>query len=150
MKTLASTLLFSIALLLTSCDNCSDIDCTTPPAPFQFELVDATTGENLLSTEQISGSGLSLSDLNAQRSIRFEITDENGRMIITTNDIGWQTELLDIAFSLGGVTLFNFKVNAENVTEDCCNFTRYSDISVDGAESRVENSTGIYIISLQL
>lgn len=26
---------------------CEDIDCFTPPDPFQFELVDKLTGENL-------------------------------------------------------------------------------------------------------
>ncbi len=40
---LSALLLFSLA----SCDNCTDIACTTPPAEFTFQLINEDTGLDL-------------------------------------------------------------------------------------------------------
>ncbi|MCG8893905.1 hypothetical protein G1K97_07375 [Tenacibaculum finnmarkense] len=50
MKKIGIILTFTFLLFMQSCNiisECEDIDCFTPPDPFQFELVDKLTGENL-------------------------------------------------------------------------------------------------------
>lgn len=150
MKIWTSSLLISCIFFFSACNTCEDIACTTPPAQFQFEFRDATTLENLFSSEQINQNDLSVQDQNSGRMIQYNLQEENGRKLLVINDIGWQTETVRANFALEGATLFNLYVDAEVISEDCCSFTRFNEVELTGASFEIEQATGIYLVDLDL
>lgn len=107
----------AIILIITSCSECGE--CTTPPAPFTFELLDAEVGESLFINEAYATDELSIRNTRTNSTLDFEVITQNDRTLIQTNEIGLQTETVNLEFVLAQQVLFTFFVDAENVTEDC-------------------------------
>ncbi|BDD04930.1 hypothetical protein [Aureibacter tunicatorum] len=136
----------------SSCDDkkenkdCSEIACMTPPEFFTFNIVDQSSGENLLYNGNLDINNLDITDQITKNSIDFEIIENNDMPLIAINSIGWKTEKVNAICSVGEEILFKLNIDAEAVSENCCSFTRYhtKEISVDiGTYELVD---GIYVI----
>jgi len=135
------------ALFLMSCnedDDCGEIDCTTPPVTFWFDIVDSTTGENVFDNGTYARSDIDLTDTLSDEPVAYNFITVNERNLIEITSVGEETEVVNIEVSLVGESIFQFYVDAERKTEDCCNFTEYNEIELTGANFELDNETGIY------
>uniref|UniRef100_UPI0025BAC1FE hypothetical protein n=1 Tax=Maribacter sp. TaxID=1897614 RepID=UPI0025BAC1FE len=126
--------LITFVFIFNSCDDCGDKDCFTPPEGFTFELVDKTTKENLFTNESFSSNEISVTNLADNSNLEFNFIDEDDVNLIQINSIGWESETVNALITVSGIDIFNLIVDAERTTEDCCEFTRYNDISIENAE----------------
>lgn len=120
-------LFFAITLLILnqSCDKCDGIDCTTPPSPFTFVLVDKNTVENLFTNGTYDPSQIEFTDKNND-ILGFTFRPESGNIIELW---GFGVEKT-ITLKMSGQIIFALHVDAENISEDCCTFTRYEEIEL--------------------
>ena len=146
MKTLIKLflLIFPTVLLFHSCkEKCGD--CFTPPSPFVFEVVDSTSGANLFQNGTLNPDSLRVTDQDG-KNVLFTFLSENDIDLIRVNSIGWQSETVDYTFKYSNDTIFGLHVVAERLTQDCCSFTRYDEITISGAEYTYDTGSGIYTI----
>uniref|UniRef100_UPI003217A8F0 hypothetical protein n=1 Tax=uncultured Draconibacterium sp. TaxID=1573823 RepID=UPI003217A8F0 len=154
-KIMKKTLIYSVIIFVFttwSCDknnNCDGIDCFTPPTPFYFELVDKTSGENLFTSGVLSTDDIKVINLEDQSNVDFEFIDENDVNIIVIYSIGWETQIVNYAIEISSESLFTLFVNAERLSENCCAFTKYNEIEIDGSEFELNEQNGIYTILVE-
>ena len=129
MKVLLTLIFLTVSLY--SCQNCSDIACFSPPQAFNFNLVQ--DDQNIFES-RFSKTDIRVLDNNTGVSQDFDyVPYEEGHLIII-NTIGWSddTQLEDYSIQIARDTFdINFTVLAENISEDCCNFTRMSNFTVN-------------------
>ena len=148
MKKSPIAFLLVLVLFSQSCkdDDCGGVLCNTPPEPFDFELIDKTTGENLFTNNTYDPTDLKVIDRADDRAVEFDFISENNYNMIRVYTIGWQTETVQYAFEIGSEPLFELFVDAERLNADCCSYTKYNEIRIDNAEFQRDPSTGIYQI----
>lgn len=137
-------MLFSLLIIYSSCDNCSDVACFTPPQPFIFNFVDST-GVNVFETGTYSINDLELTDNKTGDRISYDIIEDQ---FLRIHSIGWESEEIDYSFSLKNLDNINFTVNAERLPGKCCNFTRMTDFNVSSHDFIVSDETDIITITL--
>jgi hypothetical protein len=135
---------------LDGCSNNCDEQCFTPPQNFQFELIDKSSGENLFTNSTFDPLGISITDeLNNNSSVEFTFISENELNLIQIGSIGWESEIVDLRIEVSGNYVFNFYVNAERKSEDCCDFTDYNEITIKNSDFDLNTETGIYRILIE-
>ena len=143
-----STLLLISFIIFQSCqEDCGE--CFTPPNLFRFEIVDKASGENVFTNETYSFSDIEVENLLEGNEATFTFIDENNINIIRFQDIGWETEEVKYALQLDGVEIFTLYVDAVAKSEDCCTFTEYREVMLEGAEFELDPNTEIYKILLE-
>jgi hypothetical protein len=99
-------ILLASFLFLFLFQNCSSNDCNklcfTPPNPFQFEFVDATTKENLFTNNTFNKSDITITNLVNNSNVTFSFIDENNYNILAINSIGWETEIVTCSIEIDG------------------------------------------------
>lgn len=125
--------LLTISFIFIQCENCKDYDCITPPPFFTFELLDKDSKANLIVDGTIEAADVVISNLADDSVVDFRIEGENNELIVIY-DIGWQTEKVTYNFAVADLAEFTFFVDAENVSENCCSFTRIHEAKVEGIE----------------
>jgi hypothetical protein len=133
-------------LLVQSCNDCKDIACFSPPEPFLLELVDKTSGENLFSNGSLLPDEVTISDMDNNTVVDYTFISENGLNLIQVNSFGWETETINYLFQASENTLFQLYVDAERVSENCCSFTRYNEITIELADFNLIGQSGVYSI----
>ncbi|MGB5435708.1 MAG: hypothetical protein WBM98_07445 [Maribacter sp.] len=151
MKKTLQLLVLALVLISQSCedDDCGDISCFTEPTPFEFELVDKTTGENLFTNNTFDPSDLKVIDRADDRAVEFAFISENDYNIIGVYTIGWQTETVQYAFQIGSEPLFELFVDGERLNINCCSYTEYNEIRIENAEFQLDEQRGIYKILVE-
>jgi hypothetical protein len=143
-------ILILVTLLFQSChDDDNDCgECFSPPEDFAFEIVDKTSGENLFTNGTYNAEDITITNsLNDDEPVTFTFISENEYNIINISSIGWQTEIVDLTIAVSDTPIFNFYVDAERKTANCCSHTEYNEITISGSEFEAE--TGIYIILVE-
>ncbi|WP_405411784.1 hypothetical protein [Maribacter sp. Asnod1-A12] len=146
MKNSVLIALVTFLMILTSCDDCEDKACFTPPNGFTFELVDKTTKENLFTNEIFNSNEISVTNLADNSNLEFDFIDEDDVNLIQLNSIGWETETIEVLITVSGIDILNLIVDAERTSEDCCEFTKYNEIRIENAEFELNEENGIYTI----
>ncbi|MEM8895432.1 MAG: hypothetical protein AAGC88_12695 [Bacteroidota bacterium] len=145
-KYMFRALLALIVLVNSSCgEECGE--CFTPPIPFVFELLD-DQGENIFTSGAYTEGQLDVISIENNQSFEFRFISEDNRTLIQINDIGWTSEEVNLLFRLNQNEIFTFGVVAQRVSEDCCEFTRYSDITLGGANFEMDDQSGIYSVTV--
>ncbi|WP_297098894.1 hypothetical protein [uncultured Draconibacterium sp.] len=147
-------LVFIFAITAWSCENndnnnCDGIDCFTPPSPFYFELVDKTSGENLFTTGVLNADDIKVINLDDQSNVDFDFIDENDANIIRIHTIGWETQIANYSIESSTEHLFTLYVDAEVINENCCAYTRYNEIGIDGLDFEQNEHSGVYQILVE-
>jgi len=112
-------ILLPVGIILIFFQGCGcKSECFSPPVPFTLEVVDLTTGENLIENGTIDTSTITLKATDTNASVAFTIEDNK----ITSEDIGWKSAEGSTEFELklgtaGSVTI---TVIYEAISENCC------------------------------
>jgi hypothetical protein len=148
-KTLKLLLILSI-LLFQNCNlnECNQL-CFTPPNPFQFELLDANTNENLFTNKTLDKNDIKIVNLADNTPIQFNLIDENDYNILMINSIGWETEIVEYSLEIKNKEILTLYVNAKRVNENCCAFTRFEEVRIENANFTFDNQKDIYTILIE-
>ncbi len=143
-------ILLVLILLFQGCKNdCAEL-CFTPAQAFLFELVDKTSGENVFTNGSYTSRDIAIRNvLNNNSPVEFTFISENDINLIQIGSIGWKTEIVNLKIDLADSHIFNFYVDAERSTGDCCSHTEYKEIAVTGSEFELDSQTGIYKILVE-
>ncbi|MEH6659137.1 hypothetical protein [Leeuwenhoekiella marinoflava] len=142
--------LILFASLLQSCNSDDCGECFTPPQSFVFELVDAEIGGNLFTTDMYNPEDISVINTIDNTERAFQFISENQLNVIQIQEVGWETEIVNLEIKIGEDTVFSLYVNAERTTDDCCSFTKYNEIEIRNAEFELDSQTGVYKILVDL
>ncbi|MCX2742312.1 hypothetical protein OO013_00470 [Mangrovivirga sp. M17] len=141
-----------IFLFLTGLSSCSlENDCPTcftPPEPFNFELVDKETGENLFSNGTYELDQIQIINIVDESTIEYDFISENNINIIQLKSIGWETEIVNYRFDHSGNELFKLKVDAVRKNDDCCSYTEYNEVVISNVEYEFVEETGVFKIKI--
>ncbi len=69
--------------------------------------------------------------------------------MIQIGSIGWTTEIVNLNISISNTHLFNFYVEAERKTGDCCSYTEYNEVRNEANEFELDSESGIYKILVE-
>lgn len=128
-------------------DNDDDCDlCFTPPAPFVFDIVEEVTNVNVFTTGRYSSNDIEIVNTLNNSNVSFEYGNTGGVNLVSINSIGWQTEVVEALVELGGEGKFTLYVDAERKSQNCCEFTTYNEIRIEGAAYEFDRQTGIYTV----
>ncbi|CAM4279393.1 hypothetical protein [Zobellia nedashkovskayae] len=138
-------------LFTQSCknDDCETIACFTPPTPFEFELVDITSGENVFTNGTFSSSDIKVIDVADESAIDFFFIAENDYNILQINTVGWETEIVTYSIQIASEPVFELYVDAERKSNTCCASTEYKEVRIDNADFELDEDTGIYKIRVE-
>lgn len=121
-------LLLSIILLLglSACMKNECPDCTNPPPPLYFYLIDSKTDSDLIASGRLVPDSFVLysSSINP---VSWDIVEEDGKMMIDLSDLMWTEGDSQHRIAVKGTdTLdrvnidFSFTTLKDTVTDDCC------------------------------
>lgn len=137
------SVLIMLSIIFQACDNCGE--CFTPPQSFQFEIVGKANGENLFTNGTFSPNDIEMTDV-LNKPFGFSFVSENNINLIQPDLIGFKTEIVNLKIEISGKHIFDFYVDAESKTSDCCSYTEYNEISVRNSEFELNSQTGVYRI----
>ncbi|KGL63155.1 hypothetical protein [Polaribacter sp. Hel1_85] len=143
-------ILFFTCILLQKCtkEDCNSL-CFTPPNQFNFEFVDAKTGENIFTSNSFDKNELNVINLENNSIVEFTFIDENDYNILSINSIGWKTESVNYSIQIANKEILNLYVEAKRLSENCCSFTRFETIKINNTNYTLDNQSGIYTILLE-
>ena len=146
MKTTLKFFLFFLFIINYGCNNDEGILCFTEPAPYSFELVDKTTGKNLLTNGTFKSTDIVVKDLDdSSKNVKFDIISENNLNVIRFGYIGWETENINYSVSIHGKNIYDFHVKATRVNNKC-SYTEYKDFKIENAAYEFDKTNGVYKI----
>jgi len=145
MKYLSYSILICLIFLQSCKDDCEQ--CLTPPRPFNFEIVDNTSLENLFENGTYQPEEIQV--INTLNDSQVEFTYNADTKLIQINSIGWKTEVVNLRLSIAGNDIFDFYVDAERETEDCCSFTEYRELTIKKSAFKINSESGVYVILLE-
>ena len=133
-----------LSLVLLGCkENCGE--CFTPPMPLIFEFVDQKTGENLFANGTYKPEQLEVLDASNGSNIDYVFLNEQD---LKLNSFGWKTETIEYNLYISDNLIFSLNVKTERVKDNCCDFTRYNQILIQGSDYQLNQESGIYQILL--
>ena len=138
-------------VLLQSCSSKTKecYECFTPPESFIFEIIDKSTGENVFTNGTYSIDDIAITNtLNNNETVDFNLITENVNLI-EINSIGWQTEKVNLRFTIDNKDIFDFYVDVERNSRDCCSFSEFNEISILNSDFELDTDTGLYKIFLE-
>ncbi|MCD8445943.1 hypothetical protein G1K75_00985 [Tenacibaculum finnmarkense] len=152
MKKIGIILTFTFLLFMQSCNiisECEDIDCFTPPDPFQFELVDKLTGENLFTTGKFTSKDIKILNSTTKKPIEFRFIDKNNYNIIEMTSIGWKTAIVNYTIQIADKNIFEVYINSQRKTKGCCEYTEYKEIRIEQAAYELTENSRFYKIFIK-
>ncbi|MDA3944840.1 MAG: hypothetical protein PF694_15020 [Bacteroidetes bacterium] len=147
MNKLALLLIITIGVIFNSCkkDECGE--CFTPPAPFVFELIDAASGEQIFLFDSLNINDFEIKNSSDNSLVQYNFEPDFGTISLHT--IGWKTEMVNYDFYLKDELLFHFFVNAERKLDNCCSFTVYHEIKLEGVTYEFIADRGVYRVFVE-
>ncbi len=121
-------------------ENCDDIACFTPPLPFHFEIL-TSSSENISTLNNFELAKLSIYNETKQSNMEVDSIIVNDKMLITSDLIGWDDGVNTYRFDYDNVALYTLTVDAQTISEDCCTFTEYNEVSIIGGSSEKINNS---------
>ncbi len=146
MKNFLRSFLFLAVIVVQSCSDNEDTDCSTvscdqPGAILEFKIVDIETGDNIAGTI-ISGQAIEVINTSTTSEASYDFNTNNDINTLRINIINSGNYLI----KYGTEEIFNLTVDAELQNGDCCPFIRLNEISIEGAEYELDEETGVYTI----
>lgn len=140
MKKLTRLLFLLSSLILISCGNDDDANCSTvicvSPA-MNFEFVNAQTEENLLENESLVPENVEIivSGINAV-SFRYNENSHDFSLFIEN----WPSDSYDISIVVNSASVLEMELDAERNRGECCSSVELSNIVVtEGEYSLIED-----------
>lgn len=140
--------LFCMLIVFSACNVDCNSDCMSAPEPITFELVDATTQENVFTSTLYNSDDITIVDTENNEVLTHVFISENNKNLLQIGSVGWKTEQLTLAIKIANETLFTLFIDAERLQGDCCTFTKYKEITLHNVSFQFDTSTGIYKVTL--
>ena len=151
MKTFPKLLTIFIIIMLQSCGiNDCDVDCSSGPLSFRFELLDAVTGENLFTNGTFDSEDIKVIDLEDNGSGQFKFISEDDINLINIGPIGWEVETVNYSIQVANEEIFTLYVSAEEAKENCCTFTKLNELRIENTAYELNTETGVYEIFVKI
>ena len=142
--------LIAILFLTISCDLSDDSDnCFTPPRQFNFDLIDATTSENLFLNETFTEEEIKVYDEN-DAEVDFDLFLYNETYILALKKIGWELEAKTYTIELSPEVSVVFQLDMDKVTSDSCTYFEVETFEIEDYENEPDTSTGIIQVKIDL
>lgn len=135
-------------IIFQSCNKEDDCGaCFTPPQIFTFEIVDKTSRENLFTNGTYESGNIEITNnFNNNQPIGFTFISENNINLIQISSIGWKTEIVNLKIDISGNHIFNFHVDTERKTDECCSYNSYNEIRIEESDYELDTQSGTYKI----
>jgi len=127
-------LIFVGAGLLPSCNSCENYACFTPPESFYFQI-ENNTGKTLLDEENFDLSAIDIVNTTAEKALQPKIFMLDSVSFVSADLIGWEEGENTYVFTYQDKPLFKVLINAREISEDCCTFTRYDEVLISDANA---------------
>ncbi len=128
-------------------DKCHDIDCSTPPQPFIFNIVDASTGDNVFATGTFNRDDVEVYDENDRwENHRFDNYLDTNYLVLP--EIGWETERTAYTIRLGEEKEINLILDMQERHENCCTFFSVEDFGIEDYPWSEIDSTGVIRVEI--
>lgn len=140
MKKLTSLLFLLCSLILISCGNNDDADCSTvicvSPA-INFEFVDTQTEENLLESGSLAPEDVEIS-VTGINSVNFRYNENSNDFSLYIDT--WPSDSYDISIKVNSASVLEMELDAERIRGECCSSVELSNIVVtEGEYSLIED-----------
>jgi len=142
-------LLITILVSTISCDLGDDVICFTPPPQFNFDLVDATTLENLFLNDAFTVETLKVYD-ESDAEVNYELVLYNEKYILSLSEIGWELEPKTYTIELSPEVSVVFQLDMDKVTSDSCTYFEVETFEIEDYENEPDTSTGIIQVKIDL
>lgn len=144
------TLQLIVVLFLTiSCDLNDTVDCFTPPRQFNFDLVDATTLDNLFLNDTFTEGAIKVYD-ESDNEIAFELIYYNESYILSLSEIGWNLDPKTYTIELSPDVSVVFQLDMDQVSSDSCTYFEVTAFDVVDYEYEELLPSGIIQIKIEL
>ena len=100
----------------------------------------------MISNGTYTSNEIEIVNQSNNQSVEFSIAQNGGTNLLNINTVGWETETINYLITAKNEFLFTLQLNAERISEDCCSYTKYSDIEISGSDYEINPETGIYSI----
>jgi hypothetical protein len=137
---LQAAIFLMIGLSLNACDVYDD--CFTPPAPVYFKLY-SDSKQDLLASDTFELRFLKIVDATRDQLIQKDTFSIDGAYYLTAESIGWQEGVNNYLFTYNDNELFTFSIQANQISENCCTYTVYEDVSISGSAFEEVNMTNL-------
>jgi len=89
--------------------DCTGYDCSTPPKPFVFELLDENTKENLFAIGTLDSTQIEVLDVLDSHLVGFVFLGEDSLKLISIWDIGWENQrtVTEVVLRVSGNEILN-------------------------------------------
>ncbi len=142
--------LIVVLFLAISCnlkDDCGE--CFTPPPQFNFDIVDAITGENLFLNETFAEEAVRVYD-ELGSEVEFKLVFHRERYILSLSEIGWELDPKIYTIELSTNIKVSFILDMDQASSDCCTYFEVKEFKVLDYEYEELLPTGIIQIKIEL
>ncbi len=145
-RLLQLTLVLFIAI---SCELKKDDSCFSPPRQFNFDLVDATSLENLFVNETFTESAIKVYD-ETDEEVEFSLVFHDGRYILFLVDIGWELDPKTYTIELNSEISIVFTLDVDQIESGSCTYFEVKEFDVEDYEYEELWPSGIIQIKMDL
>lgn len=129
-------IVFILMLGLSSCFKTECPDCTNPPPPLFFHLVDSKTDSDLIANGRLVPDSFILYS-SSVNPVSMKIEEKDGMMLVDLSDLTWTVGDSQHRLAVKGTdTLerinidFTFHVDKDTVSDDCCTIYELSEFKI--------------------
>jgi hypothetical protein len=141
--------LILVLFLAISCELKNDDLCFTPPRQFNFDIVNASTLENLFLNETFTEEALKVYDETGE-DVEFKLVFHRDRYILSLSEIGWKLEPKTYTIELSPEVLVVFNLSIEQQTSNGCTYFEVKEFKVIDYEYEELLPSGIIQIKIEL
>ena len=141
--------LIVVLFLAISCELKDDDSCFTPPRQFNFDLVDATTLENLFSNKTFTESAIKVYD-ETDKEVEFRLVFHDGRYILSLGKIGWELDPKTYTLELSPEVSVVFELDMDQIVSNNCTYFEVTAFEVIDYEYEELSPSGIIQIKIDL
>jgi hypothetical protein len=135
-----------VLVLLNSCNKCKDMLCSSGPPDFTIELVDAITGENLITIGKYKAGSIKVTDELGQNIwTKFNAEDNRNTLMIGAKET---EDIQTLTLTIGEDLSIPIRVKVGFGTSGCCSSYSLKDVAVQGYATEVVKERGIIKIKI--
>ncbi|MCK5857049.1 MAG: hypothetical protein KAG64_06135 [Bacteroidales bacterium] len=155
MKNILLIIIVSL-LVLSSCMKNECPDCTNPPPPLYFYLIDSKTDSDLIANGRLVPDSFILysSSINP---VSWDIVEENGKMMIDLSDLMWTEGDSQHRIAVKGTDTtarinidFGFTTTKDTLSDDCCTIYENSKFKIYNQSYERDVPTGFTKIKMKV
>jgi len=145
-----------ILLGLSACMKNECPDCTTPPPPLYFYLIDSKTDSDLIANGRLVPDSFILFS-SSTKPVSMKIIDEDGKSLVDLSELMWTLGDSQHRLAVKGTDTttrinidFSFTTVKDTVTDDCCTIYENSKFKIYTQSYERDVKTGFTKIKVKV